>query len=116
MPSSLTCTLGAQNKGEGSNLIRQVRGASTLGIMSTVSNDLIIRPTRNTNTKDNKTKFKNISKGVQRPAAFAIVCFCFCEFQLITVSYSGSCGEQFVDLAQSMLVFVIPLKPSDFTS
>ena len=30
-------------------------------------------------------------KGVQRPAAFAIVCFCFCEFR--TVSYSGSCAE-----------------------
>ena len=31
-------------------------------------------------------------KGVQRPAAFAIACFCFCEF--CTLSYSGNCGEQ----------------------
>ena len=46
-------------------------------------------------------------KGVQRPAAFAIVCFCFCEFR--TVSYSGSCAEQVADCAQSMLVFVLPL-------
>ena len=47
-------------------------------------------------------------KGVQRPAAFAIVCFCFCEFR--TVSYSGRCGEQYADFTQSMLVFVLPLK------
>ena len=46
-------------------------------------------------------------KGVQRPAAFAIVCFCFCEFR--TVSYSGSCGEHDADFTQSMLVFVLPL-------
>ena len=46
-------------------------------------------------------------KGVQRPAAFAIVCFCYCEFR--TVSYSGSCAEQVVDFAQSMLVFLLPL-------
>ena len=46
-------------------------------------------------------------KGVQRPAAFAIVCFCFCEFR--TVSYSESCGEQDADFTQSMLVFVLPL-------
>ena len=35
-------------------------------------------------------------------------CFCFCEFR--TVSYSGSCAEQVADCAQSMLVFVLPLK------
>ena len=52
------------------------------------------------------TCFK-ILKGVQRPAAFAIVCFCFCEFR--TVSYSGSCGEHDADFTQSMLVFVLPL-------
>ena len=46
-------------------------------------------------------------KRVQRPAAFVIVCVCFCEFR--TVSYSGSCGEQVVDLAQNMVVFVLPL-------
>ena len=46
-------------------------------------------------------------KGVQRPAAFATVCFCFCEFR--TVGYFGSCGEQVVDFMQSMLVFVLPL-------
>ena len=44
---------------------------------------------------------------MQRPAAFAIVCFCLCEFH--TVSYSGSCAEQVADFAQSMLVFVLPL-------
>ena len=49
----------------------------------------------------------NRVKGVQRPAAFVIVCFCFCEFR--TVSYSGSCAEHIVDFAQSMLVFVLPL-------
>ena len=37
-------------------------------------------------------------KGVQRPAAFAIVSFCFSEFR--TVIYSGS-------FTQSMLVFVV---------
>ena len=41
-------------------------------------------------------------------AAFSIVCFCFCEFR--TVSHSGSCTEQGVDFAQSMLVFVFPCK------
>ena len=46
-------------------------------------------------------------KGVQRPAAFAIVCFCFCEFR--TVSYFESCAEQVVEFAQSMLVFVLLL-------
>ena len=47
-------------------------------------------------------------KGVlQSPAAFAIVCCCFCEFR--TVRYSGSCGEQVVYFVQSMLVFVLPL-------
>ena len=46
-------------------------------------------------------------KGVQRPAAFAIVCLYFCEFR--TVKYSGSCGEQVVDFPQSMLVFVLSL-------
>ena len=51
--------------------------------------------------------FNNL-KGVQRPAAFAIVCLCFCEFR--TVSYSGSCGEQVADFAQGILVFVLPLK------
>ena len=45
-------------------------------------------------------------KGVQRPAAFAIINFCFCEFR--AVSYTGSCAEQVVDYAQSMLVFVLP--------
>ena len=43
--------------------------------------------------------------GVQRPAAFAIICFCFCEFR--TVSYSGSCAEQEADL---LLVFVLLLR------
>ena len=46
-------------------------------------------------------------KGVQRPAASAIVCFCFCEFR--AVSYSGSCAEQVADFPQGMLVFVLPL-------
>ena len=46
-------------------------------------------------------------KGKQRPAAFAIVCFCFCEFH--TVSYSRICGEQVADVVQSMMVFVLPL-------
>ena len=46
-------------------------------------------------------------KGVQTSAAFAIVCFCFSEFR--TVSYSGSCAEQAVEFAQSMLVFVLPV-------
>ena len=50
-------------------------------------------------------------KGLQRPAAFAIVCFCIGEFR--TVRYSGSCGEQVVDFAQSMLVFVLPLRMLD---
>ena len=45
-------------------------------------------------------------KGVQRPAAFAIVCFCCCEFR--TVSYSGSCADQVAELPQGMLVFVLP--------
>ena len=45
-------------------------------------------------------------KGVQRPAAFAIV-FVFCEFR--TVIYSVSCADQVADFAQSMLVFVVPL-------
>ena len=49
-------------------------------------------------------------KGVQRPAAFAIVCF-FCECH--TISYSRSCAEQVVDLPQGMLVFVLPLKVID---
>ena len=56
MPSSLTYTLGTQNKGEGSNLIRQVRGAPTLGVMSTVSNDVITTPTIDTNTIDKKAE------------------------------------------------------------
>ena len=56
-------------------------------------------------SKANKTL-----KGEQRPAAFAIVCFCFCEFR--TVSYLGRCGEQAADVVQSMLVFVFPLKIS----
>ena len=47
-------------------------------------------------------------KAVQTPAAFAIVCCCFCEF--CTVRYSGSCREQVVDFVQSMLVFVLLLK------
>ena len=34
--------------------------------------------------------------------------FSFCEFR--TVSYSGSCGKQVVCFAQSMLVFVLPLR------
>ena len=51
-------------------------------------------------------------KGVQRPAAFATVCFRFCEFR--TVRYSGSCGKQVVDFMQSMLVFVLPLRIDDF--
>ena len=42
---------------------------------------------------------------VQIPAAFAIVCFCFCEFR--TVSYSGSCAEQEADL---LLVFLLLLR------
>ena len=46
-------------------------------------------------------------KGVQRPAAFAIVGFCFCDFR--TVNYSGSCAEQVTDFVQSMLVLVLPL-------
>ena len=46
-------------------------------------------------------------KGIQRPAAFAIVCFCFCEF--CTVSYSGNCAEQVANLLQGMLVFMLPL-------
>ena len=46
-------------------------------------------------------------KGVQRPAAFAIVCYCSCEFR--TARYSGSCGEQVIDFVQSMLVCVLPL-------
>ena len=54
--------------------------------------------------------FVNQLKGVQRPAAFAIVCCCFCEFRKIR--YSGSCGEQVIDFAQSMLVFVLPLNLS----
>ena len=33
-------------------------------------------------------------KGVQRPAAFAIVCFCFREFR--TASSSGGFGEQVI--------------------
>ena len=45
-------------------------------------------------------------KGIKRPAAFVIVCFC--EFRI--VRYSGSCGEQVVDFTQSMLVFVLSLK------
>ena len=48
---------------------------------------------------------KNL-KGVQRPAAFAIVCF---FFEFCTVSFSGSCAEQVADFAQSMLAFVLPL-------
>ena len=51
---------------------------------------------------------KNTLKGVQRPAAIAIVCFCLCEYR--TVRYSGSCEEQVFDFAQSMPVFVLPLK------
>ena len=47
-------------------------------------------------------------KRVQRPAAFAVVCFCFCEFR--TVSYSGSCGEQVAEFVQSMLVLVLSLR------
>ena len=43
-------------------------------------------------------------KGVQRPAAFAIVCFCFWEFR-----FSGSYGAQVADLVQGMLVFAPPL-------
>ena len=49
----------------------------------------------------------NPLKRVQRPAAFAIVCFCFCEFR--KVSYSGSCAEEVADFMQSILVFVLPL-------
>ena len=49
----------------------------------------------------------NQLKGEQRPAAFAIVCFCFCEYR--TVSYSGSCGEQVAEFMQSMMVFALPL-------
>ena len=54
--------------------------------------------------------FQNLPalKGVQIPAAFAIVCFCSCEFR--TANYSESCAEQVVEFAQSMLVFVLPLK------
>ena len=48
-------------------------------------------------------------KGIQKPAAFAIVCFCFCEFR--TVSYSGSCGA-LLEGVQSMLVFALPLMRS----
>ena len=50
---------------------------------------------------------RELLKGEQRPAAFAIACFCFCECR--TVSYSGSCGKQVADVVQSMLVFVFPL-------
>ena len=46
------------------------------------------------------------------PAASAMVCFCFCDFRI--VSYSGSCEEQVVDFVQSMLVFVLPLKCKKF--
>ena len=53
-------------------------------------------------------------KGIQRPAAFAIVCFCFCEFR--TVSYSGSCAEHVADFAQSMLVVVLPLTSIAFAT
>ena len=53
----------------------------------------------------------NFLKGVHIPAAFTIVCFCFCKFR--TVSYCGSCVEQVVvDFTQSMLVFVLPLRIS----
>ena len=59
--------------------------------------------------KTNKSKSEVCRlKGAQRPAAFAIVCFCFCEF--CTVSYSGSCGEQVTEFTQSMLVFALPLR------
>ena len=50
-------------------------------------------------------------KGVQGPAAFAIVCFCLCEFR--AVNHSGSCAEQAADFPQGMLVFVLPLKTND---
>ena len=54
---------------------------------------------------DTKNTFGECAlKGVQRPGAFEIVCFCFCEFRI--VRYSRSCGEHF---PQSMPVFVLPL-------
>ena len=54
--------------------------------------------------------FKVVLKGGQRPAAFAIVCFCFCEFH--AVSYPESCAEQVAEFAQSILDFVLPLRLS----
>ena len=47
-------------------------------------------------------------KGSTKPAAIAIVCFCFCELR--TVSYSGSCVELVTDFSQSTLVVLLPLR------
>ena len=47
-------------------------------------------------------------KRVHGPAAFAMDCFYFCEFLLVT--YSGSCGEKVADFTQGMLVFAPPLR------
>ena len=48
-----------------------------------------------------------VLRGAQRPASFAIICFCFGEFH--AVSYSGSCAAQVAEFEQSMLVFLLPL-------
>ena len=50
-------------------------------------------------------------EGVRRPAAFAIVCYCFCKYR--TVSYSVSCAEPVADFMPSVLVSALPVKPAD---
>ena len=50
----------------------------------------------------------NLLRGIQRPAAFAIVCFVFVNCDQLVIYY-GSYAEQIDVFAQSILVFVLPL-------